>query len=106
MILRLYSKAQVWRAATSARVLEDRGATAVEYALMLALIFMVIIAAVAFLGQSTNASFEKRAVPVRSVARTGADGQAGRRRRRALEPMRFARTGTGRAPPSARLRLP
>lgn len=58
MILRLYSKAQVWRAATIDRVLEDRGATAVEYALMLALIFMVIIGAVAFLGQSTNAQFE------------------------------------------------
>ncbi|HEX7247347.1 MAG TPA: Flp family type IVb pilin [Actinomycetota bacterium] len=58
MILRLYSKAQVWRAAMVDRVLEDRGATAVEYALMLALIFMVIIGAVAFLGQSTNAQFE------------------------------------------------
>ena len=58
MILRLYSKAQVWRAAVVDRVLEDRGATAVEYALMLALIFMVIIGAVAFLGQSTNAQFE------------------------------------------------
>jgi Flp pilus assembly pilin Flp len=58
MILRLYSKAQVWRAAIVDRVLEDRGATAVEYALMLALIFMVIIGAVAFLGQSTTAQFE------------------------------------------------
>ena len=58
MILRLYSKAQVWRAAMVDRVLEDRGATAVEYALMLALIFRVIIGAVAFLGQSTNAQFE------------------------------------------------
>ena len=58
MILRLCSKAQVWRAAIRDRVLEDRGATAVEYALMLALIFAVIIGAVAFLGQSTNAQFE------------------------------------------------
>jgi len=58
MILRLYSKAQVWRAAMNDRLLEDRGATAVEYALMLALIFAVIIGAVAFLGQSTNAQFE------------------------------------------------
>jgi pilus assembly protein Flp/PilA len=58
MILRLYSKAQVWRAAMDDRLLEDRGATAVEYALMLALIFAVIIGAVAFLGQSTNAQFE------------------------------------------------
>ena len=58
MILRLYSKAQVWRAAMNDRLLEDRGVTAVEYALMLALIFAVIIGAVAFLGQSTNAQFE------------------------------------------------
>ena len=59
MILRLCSKAQVWRAAVMARLLEDRGATAVEYALMLALIFAVIVTAVTFLGQSTNAQFEK-----------------------------------------------
>jgi pilus assembly protein Flp/PilA len=63
MLLRLYTKAQVWRAAIRDRVLEDRGATAVEYALMLALIFMVIIAAVAFLGQQTNAQFEKVEFP-------------------------------------------
>ena len=42
MILRLYAKAQVWRAAISDRVLEDRGATAVEYALMLVLIAVVM----------------------------------------------------------------
>jgi len=63
MFLRLYSKAQVWRAAICDRVLEDRGATAVEYALMLALIFMVIIAAVAYMGQQTNAQFEKVEIP-------------------------------------------
>jgi Flp pilus assembly pilin Flp len=32
----------------------ERGATAVEYALMLALIAMAIMGAVTFLGQSTN----------------------------------------------------
>ena len=63
MILRLFSKAQVWRAAIRDRVLEDRGATAVEYALMLALIAMVVVAAVAFLGQSTNSSFESVEFP-------------------------------------------
>lgn len=63
MNLRLYAKAQVWRAAVRDRVLEDRGATAVEYALMLALIFMVIIAAVAYMGQQTNAQFEKVEIP-------------------------------------------
>ncbi|MDH5314818.1 MAG: Flp family type IVb pilin [Actinomycetota bacterium] len=63
MILRLYVKAQGWRAAFRDRVLEDRGATAVEYALILALIFMVIIAAVAYMGQQTNAQFEKVEFP-------------------------------------------
>ena len=63
MILRLYTKAQVWRAAIRDRVLEDRGATAVEYALMLALIAMVVVAAVAFLGQATNSSFESVEFP-------------------------------------------
>ncbi len=63
MFLRLYTKAQVWRAAIRDRVLEDRGATAVEYALMLAFIAMVIVAAVAFLGQQTNSSFEQVEFP-------------------------------------------
>jgi pilus assembly protein Flp/PilA len=63
MFLRLYTKAQVWRAAICDRVLEDRGATAVEYALMLAFIAMVIVAAVAFLGQQTNSSFEQVEFP-------------------------------------------
>jgi pilus assembly protein Flp/PilA len=57
MFLRLYVKAQVWRVAVADRLLEDRGATAVEYALMLALIAMVIMAAVAFLGTSTNDAY-------------------------------------------------
>jgi pilus assembly protein Flp/PilA len=63
MFLRLYSKAQVWRAAICDRVLEDRRATAVEYALMLALISVVIVAAVAYMGQQTNAQFEKVEIP-------------------------------------------
>ncbi len=33
------------------------GATAVEYALMLALIFMAVIVAVQFLGEQTNSGF-------------------------------------------------
>jgi Flp pilus assembly pilin Flp len=40
-----------------ARLEDQAGATAIEYALMLALIAMVIFAAVAFLGQSTNNAF-------------------------------------------------
>jgi Flp pilus assembly pilin Flp len=39
------------------RLLADDGATAVEYALMLALIALVIVAAVAYLGQSTSNQF-------------------------------------------------
>ena len=58
MFLRLVLKAQVWKADARTRLVEDRGATAVEYALMLALIFMVIFGAVVFLGTSTNAQFE------------------------------------------------
>ena len=36
----------------------EDGATAIEYALMVALIAMVIIASVMFLGQSTNQMFQ------------------------------------------------
>jgi Flp pilus assembly pilin Flp len=54
----LYAKARVWRAEVRDRALEDRGATAVEYALMLALIAMVVVGAVALLGQSTTSLFE------------------------------------------------
>jgi Flp pilus assembly pilin Flp len=57
MFLRQFVKAQVWKAEIRDRVLEARGATAVEYALMLALIFMVIFAAVAYLGTQTNEPF-------------------------------------------------
>ena len=63
MFLRHFVRAQVWTADLRTRLLEDRGATAVEYALMLALIAMVIFAAVAFLGSSTNSTFEKVEFP-------------------------------------------
>ena len=63
MLLRIYAMAQVWRAAIRDRVLEDRGATAVEYALMLAFIFAVVFAAVLWLGQATNSSFEQVDIP-------------------------------------------
>ena len=36
----------------------EEGATAVEYALMVALIALVIVAAVTYLGQGTNSVFE------------------------------------------------
>lgn len=40
------------------RLGSEEGATAVEYALMIALIALVIVAAVAFLGQATNTVYE------------------------------------------------
>ena len=40
------------------RLSSEDGATAIEYALMVALIAMVIIAAVTFLGQSTNQLYQ------------------------------------------------
>ena len=47
----LIARVQYWLSS------ED-GATAVEYALMVALIAMVIIVAVTFLGQATNQTFQ------------------------------------------------
>ena len=41
----------------SVRTEEEKGATAVEYALMVALIAIVIVSAVAFLGNSTSSQF-------------------------------------------------
>jgi pilus assembly protein Flp/PilA len=45
----------------------EDGATAVEYALMVALIAMVIIAAVTFVGLSTNGLFEEAGSAVSST---------------------------------------
>ena len=53
-MLALYVRVQVWRANAFG---SEEGATAVEYALMLALIAMAIFAAVLFLGESTNSHF-------------------------------------------------
>lgn len=45
-------------AALRRRISSEEGATAVEYALMIALVALVILVAVTFLGQSTNSVFE------------------------------------------------
>jgi pilus assembly protein Flp/PilA len=58
MFLRQFIRAQVWKASLRDRLLEARGATAVEYALMVGLIAAVIIVAVAFLGTQTSESFQ------------------------------------------------
>lgn len=44
--------------ALKSRLSREEGATAVEYALMIALIALVVLAAVTFLGQQTNSSFD------------------------------------------------
>jgi pilus assembly protein Flp/PilA len=57
MFLRVYTGVAAWWSDLRTRAQEERGATAVEYALMLALIAIVIIAAVAFLGKATSNKF-------------------------------------------------
>ena len=57
MFLRTSVRVRSWWGDTWSRTLEQEGATAVEYALMLALIAAVIIVAVAFLGHATSNSF-------------------------------------------------
>jgi Flp pilus assembly pilin Flp len=59
VFLRWFSGAQVHASRLRERLIEERGATAVEYAIMLAFIAAVIVVAVAFLGQVTNSQFEK-----------------------------------------------
>ena len=63
MLTKLVTKMQVWWSDLSGRAREDRGATAVEYAVMLALIAAVIVSAVAFLGRSTNDRFSSFKIP-------------------------------------------
>lgn len=63
MLLRHVVGAQVWIAELRDRLLDERGATAVEYALMLALIFAVVVTAGAYLGISTAGRFDKVEFP-------------------------------------------
>lgn len=57
MFLSVYTGVNVWWNDVRSRALEERGATAVEYALMVALIAIVIVAAVAFLGKAASNKF-------------------------------------------------
>jgi pilus assembly protein Flp/PilA len=57
MFLRLYTSTQVWWYDLKTRAREEGGATAVEYALMIALIAAVIIGAVTTLGNNANSKF-------------------------------------------------
>ena len=56
-MLKLYTGLQTWWADLKDRATEEHGATAVEYALMVALIAVVIIAAVTFIGTSAEDKF-------------------------------------------------
>jgi pilus assembly protein Flp/PilA len=58
-MLGLYMGLTTWWADLQERLSEDRGATAVEYALMVALIAVVIILAVTFVGTSTSTKFSQ-----------------------------------------------
>ena len=63
MVLRLVSNAQTRWGLLRQQVEEDRGATAVEYALMLAFIAAVIVAGVTLLGQGTDSGLKKVTFP-------------------------------------------
>jgi pilus assembly protein Flp/PilA len=58
MFLRTYTGVTTWWADLKLRAKEEGGATAVEYALMVALIAVVIIGAVTFLGTSSRDKFQ------------------------------------------------
>ena len=57
MFLALYTGVQTWWGDLKLRAREEGGATAVEYALMVALIAAVIIAAVTTLGKNAATKF-------------------------------------------------
>ena len=63
MLLRLITSAKIHWELFRSRAEEDFGATAVEYALMLAFIAAVVIAGITLLGQGTNAGFQKVTFP-------------------------------------------
>jgi pilus assembly protein Flp/PilA len=58
-MLKVYTGFQTWWADLKERATEEHGATAVEYALMVALIAVVIIVAVTFLGKSAESKFQE-----------------------------------------------
>lgn len=66
-MLKLYTGLQTWWADLKDRTTEEHGATAVEYALMVALIAMAVILAVTFLGISTNQLFQDVGTAVSST---------------------------------------
>jgi Flp pilus assembly pilin Flp len=63
MFLRFTTSAQTRWARFRLHCEEERGATAVEYAIMLAFIAAVIVAGVALLGEGTKSGYEKVVFP-------------------------------------------
>lgn len=57
MLTELFVKAQSWWGDIRARSGEDRGATAVEYGVLVALIIAVLVAVIAAIGQKTSTAF-------------------------------------------------
>jgi pilus assembly protein Flp/PilA len=57
MFLYIYTGVAAWWNDLRSRAETEGGATAVEYALMLALIAIVIVSAVAFLGKAVSSKF-------------------------------------------------
>ncbi len=62
-MLEFFWHARSWVENLRARAIGERGATAVEYAIMLAFIAAVIVVSVAYLGTVTNSQFEKVTFP-------------------------------------------
>ena len=70
MFLALYTGVQTWWGDLKLRAREEGGATAVEYALMVALIAAVIIVAVTALGNNASDKFTRLAPPSRAASRS------------------------------------
>ena len=64
MFARMYTGVTTWWNDLKGRAQEEGGATAVEYALMVALIAVVIIAAVTLLGTNAETKFSSVATAV------------------------------------------
>ena len=58
MLLNLYAKVENWWADVRRHAREDRGATAVEYGLLVALIAAIIVVVVSVLGKKVSNAFE------------------------------------------------
>ena len=58
MLLRLYTKVDGWWADLRHRARTDRGATAVEYGLLVALIAAIIVVVVSILGKKVSNAFQ------------------------------------------------